>query len=152
MTESILYVFLDVDGVLNNTAAFKLNNKTMFVLSHENLVAYQYLIDKLKTKYEIRVILSSTWRMGKTGLNKLTKFSRKYNGLVFYGQTSNSHDPRDVEIKRFCDIHKIDYRNILIIDDSSINNELSDRHIKTNECDGLRFSEVINCLQEMFGF
>lgn len=101
-----LYIFLDVDGVLNNTAAFELNKDTIFVLSHENLVAYQYLVDKLKEKYDVKVILSSTWRMYKTGLNKLTKFSKKYSGLKIYAKTPDSHKYRDVEIKRFCDVHK----------------------------------------------
>lgn len=58
MDKQTLYIFLDVDGVLNNTAAFYLNKKTIYVLSHENLVAYQFLINKLKEKYEIKVILS----------------------------------------------------------------------------------------------
>ena len=147
-----LYVFLDVDGVLNNTSAFELNKDTIFVLSHENLVAYQFLVDKLKTKYEIKVILSSTWRMYKTGLNKISKFSKRYNGLKLYGKTPESYDRRDVEIKRFCDDHRINYENILIIDDDPIVNELYKRHLKTNCFDGLRFSDVYRCLREMFNW
>lgn len=147
-----LYIFLDVDGVLNNTSAFYLNKDTIYILSHENLVAYQYLVDKLKTKYEIKVILSSTWRMSKTGLNKLEKLSKKYNGLKFYAKTPNSHEYREVEIKRFCDTHNIGYKDILIIDDDPITNELRKRHLKTNEHDGLRFSDVLKCLIEMFDF
>lgn len=147
-----LYIFLDVDGVLNNTSAFYLNKDIIYILSHENLVAYQYLVDKLKTNYEIKVILSSTWRMYKTGLNKLEKLSKKYNGLKFYAKTPNSHEHREVEIKRFCDVHNINYKDILIIDDDPIDNELHKRHLKTNEHDGLRFSDVIKCLVEMFNF
>ena len=146
----ILYIFLDVDGVLNNTAAFELNKDTIFVLSHENLVAYQYLVDKLKEKYDVKVILSSTWRMYKTGLNKLAKFSKKYSGLKFYAKTSDSHKYRDIEIKRFCDNHNINYDDILIIDDDPITNELYKRHLQTNCFDGLRFSDVYRCLEEMF--
>lgn len=150
MDKQELYIFLDVDGVLNNAATFKLNNETLFALSHENLVAYQYLIDKLEEKYEIKIILSSSWRMYKTGINKLSKFSKKYNGLKFYDKTSDSHDYRQNEIKKFCDIHNISYDNILIIDDDPINNELKHRHLKTNSFDGLRFSDVMKCLEEMF--
>lgn len=147
-----LYIFLDVDGVLNNTAAFYLNKKTIYVLSHENLVAYQYLIDKLKEKYDIKVILSSTWRMHKTGLNKLSKLSKKYSGLNFCEKIPDSYDRREIDIKRFCDNFNINYKDILIIDDDSINNELKDRHLKTNWFDGLRFSDVYRCLEEMFDF
>ena len=68
MDKPTLYVFVDIDGVLNNNSAFKLNKDTIYVLSHENLVVYQWLIDKLREKFNVILILSSTWRMYKTGL------------------------------------------------------------------------------------
>lgn len=148
MNKKDLYIFLDVDGVLNNSSAFYINKKTIYVLSHENLVAYQFLINKLREKYEIKVILSSTWRMHKTGLNKLNKFSKKYNGLKLYGKTPNSYKYREIEIKEFCDNHNINYENILIIDDDYIGNELKKYHLRTNCFDGLRFSDVINYLEK----
>ena len=148
MDKKKLYVFLGVDGVLNNTSTFRLNRKTMYVLSHENLVAYQFLIDKLKEKYDVKVILSSTWRMYKVGLKKLSKFSKKYSGLKLYGKTPNGVDYREVEIRDFCDNHNIDYDDILIIDDESIGSELQKRHMKTNCHDGLRFSDVMNWLEK----
>lgn len=48
MSKPTLYIFLDVDGVLNNDAAFILNKKTIYILSDENLTAYQVLINKLR--------------------------------------------------------------------------------------------------------
>ena len=148
MDKKKLYIFLDVDGVLNNTSTFRLNRKTMYVLSHENLVAYQFLIDKSMTKYDVKVILSSTWRMYKTGINKLSKFSKKYNGLVLCGKTPDGVDYREVEIKDFCDNHNINYDDILIIDDELIDNELKKRHLRTNCHEGLRFSDVMNWLEK----
>lgn len=148
-TKPILYIFLDVDGVLNNTSAFALNKKTIYVLSHENLVVYQYLINRLKEKYELRIILSSTWRMYKNGLNKLSKFSKKYNGLKFYDKTPDSHDSRDYEILKYCNIHNINYNQVLIIDDSNIRNELSSRAIRTYVEDGLTWRDVRMYLDEL---
>lgn len=149
MDKPTLYIFLDVDGVLNNTSAFKLNKKTIYVLSHENLIAYQHLIDNLREKYELKIILSSTWRMHKTGLNKLSKLSKKYDGLKFHDKTPNSHKRREDEIKSYCDIHKIDYNNILIIDDAQINNELRERQLETYFEDGLTWRDVQGCIWDM---
>lgn len=150
ISKPALYIFLDVDGVLNNTAAFILNKKTIYILSDENLTAYQVLINKLRVKYDLKIILSSTWRGFKTGINKLNKYSKKYNGLLFNDVTQGGHDRRENEILIYCDNHGILYDDILIIDDEPINNVLKNRHLKTNSFDGLRFSEVCKCLNEMF--
>ena len=147
--KNILYVFLDVDGVLNNTSAFKLNKKTIFVLSHENMVAYQYLIDKLRERYEIMVILSSTWRTCQTGMNKLAKYSKKYNGLKLYDKTPNSHIRRCEEIENYCNNRNISLEDILIIDDDSMPKKFANRHIHTNENDGLKFSTVIQYIENI---
>ena len=152
MSKPILYIFLDVDGVLNNTAAFSLSNDRMLALSEECLFNYQYLVDKLRQKYEVRVILSSTWRFNKIGFDKLKQYEDKYDALKLYDSTPISHDHREKEIKRYCDENKIEYKDILIIDDALITNELKDRIIKTNMLDGLRMSEAYGCLVNMFGW
>lgn len=152
MSKPILYIFLDVDGVLNNTAAFSLSNDRMLALSEECLFNYQYLVDKLRQKYEVRVILSSTWRFNKIGFDKLKQYEDKYDALKLYDSTPISHDHREKGIKRYCDENKIEYKDILIIDDALITNELKDRSIKTNMFDGLRMSEAYGCLVNMFGW
>ena len=151
-SKPILYIFLDVDGVLNNTAAFSLSNDRMLALSEECLFNYQYLVDKLRQKYEVRVILSSTWRFNKIGFDKLKQYEDKYDALKLYDSTPISHDHREKEINRYCDENKIEYKDILIIDDALITNELKDRSIKTNMFDGLRMSEAYGCLVNMFGW
>lgn len=144
-----LYVFVDVDGVLNNISAFKLNKKTIYVLSHENLVVYQWFIDELRKNYNVVLILSSTWRMYKTGLNKIAKLSKKYNALKFDRQTPNSHKHRDIEILEYCNNHNINYDEILIIDDALINNELSNRALHTHFEDGLTWKDARLCLAKL---
>ena len=152
MSKPNLYIFLDVDGVLNNTAAFYLSNDKILALSEECLFNYQYLVDKLRLKYEVKVILSSTWRFNKIGFDKLKEYEDKYGALKLYDSTPISHDHREKEIKRYCDENKIEYKDILIIDDALITNELKDRSIKTNMFDGLRMSEAYGCLVNMFGW
>lgn len=145
----ILHVFLDVDGVLNNEAAFELNTETIVVLSHENLVVYQWLIDKLNEKYEVEIILSSSWRMYKTCVNKIHKYAKKYPALKYQKQTPDSHKMREDEILEYCKVHDIDSDSVLIIDDELITNELKDRHLHTYVRDGLTFKDAEECLHKL---
>lgn len=144
MNKQDLYIFVDIDGVLNNNSAFKLNKKTIYVFSHENLIIYQYLIDKLKEQYNVTLILSSTWRMSKTGLNKIEKYSKKYSALKFDRYIPDSHDRRQDEILRYCKNFNINTNNILIIDDELIENELSSKHLRTYYEDGLTWKDIRN--------
>ena len=152
MSKLPLYIFLDVDGVLNNIAAFELSDDRVLALSEECLYNYQYLVDKLRQKYEVKVILSSTWRYSEIGFNKLKEYEDKYDALKLYDSTPIIFEYRDKEIKTYCDDNKIEYKNVLIIDDDLITNELKDRSIKTNTFDGLKFSEAQKCLVNMFGW
>lgn len=152
MNKKTIYIFLDVDGVLNNWSAFMLNKKTLYVLSHENLVVYDDFIKKLeKNGYEPKVILSSTWRKDKTGINKLSKYSKKYKGLKFYAMTSCKYnDYRYKEIKRFIDIHGINVNDVIILDDEEmLDEELKQRHIKTSMNSGLRLNDVDKFMKDV---
>lgn len=147
----VLYIFLDVDGVLNDVASFTMSD-TILALSNVCLFNYQYLVDKLRQKYKVKVILSSTWRFNKKGFNKLKEYEDKYDALKLYDSTPISHDHREEEIKMYCEKNKIEYKDILIIDDAFMDGELKDRSIKTDTFDGLKFSEVQQCLVNMFGW
>lgn len=147
----VLYIFLDVDGVLNDVASFTMSD-TILALSNVCLFNYQYLVDKLRQKYEVKVILSSTWRFNKKGFDKLREYEDKYDALKLYDSTPISHDHREEEIKAYCDKNKIEYKDILIIDDAFMDGELKYRSIKTDSFDGLKFSDVQKCLVNMFGW
>ena len=147
-----LYIFLDVDGVLNNVATFSLSDDGVLALSEECLFNYQYLVNKLRQKYEVKVILSSTWRYNKKGFNKLKEYEDRYDALKLYDSTPISYDHRKEEIKAYCNKNKIEYKDILIIDDDFMGNELKYRSIRTDSFDGLKFSDVQKCLVNMFGW
>lgn len=137
--------------MLNNTSAFLLNNETIYVLSHENLVCYEYLINKLEESYNTKVILSSTWRKSKTGLNELAKMSKKYKGLNFIDKTRKFYGvKRKDEIIDFCETYNISLDDILVIDDDSIDDNRI-KQIKTFTHDGLRFSDVFNYFESEGG-
>lgn len=62
------YIFLDVDGVLNNDYT-KPNEKNLYhnleILDYDNVFFFKELMDKVYTKYgkdNVKIILSSTWR------------------------------------------------------------------------------------------
>ena len=119
--------------------------KTVFVLSHENLIVYDKFIKTLESKgYEVRVVLSSTWRKDKKAIKKLTQFSDKYKGLNFYATTSPYYtDYRSKEIRNYMDSHNISVDDVIVIDDEKmLDKELAQRHIQTNMDCGLRLSHI----------
>lgn len=144
-----LYVFLDIDGVLNNKQAFQKNRDTMFVLSDENLKVYQYLIDQLRQYYKVIIILSSTWRMSEIGMQKLSQKAIEYPALKIDKKIPDSFECRQDEILKYVNDHYMNKEEILIIDDASIDNELSNRHIKTDFIDGLTLKDI-DCLDKFF--
>lgn len=143
--KKVKYVFLDVDGVLNNWSAFMLNKKTIYVLSHENLIVYDKFIKTLEEKgFEVRVVLSSTWKKDTTAIKKLTQLGKKYKGLNFYAKTSPYYtDYRCKEIRNYMNAHDISIDDVIVIDDEKmLDEELAKRHIHTDMDYGLRLSHI----------
>ena len=68
-----IYIFLDVDGVLNNINFWKKNyfkygfSAGTYSIDEKNIKTLAKLHRKLKDKYELHYVLSSTWRLSKDG-------------------------------------------------------------------------------------
>lgn len=149
MKKDLYYIFLDIDGVLNNTSTFglKFKEEGCEILSEECLWNYQYLIDKLKEKYEIRTILTSTWRMHAEAMQKIKSYENKYNSLKIFDVCDlNYIHSRDEQIKIMIERHKI--KNYLILDDEP-RVGFGNHFIHTNGFDGLLFSQVQNVVNKI---
>ncbi|MCB6707030.1 hypothetical protein LI094_10850 [[Clostridium] saccharogumia] len=78
MLERTIYIFLDVDGVLNNhQARKKYRGREMRIICDDNLLQFVELINKIEDKYLI--VLTSTWRYSIDSINILKKAFNKYN-------------------------------------------------------------------------
>lgn len=91
-----IYIFLDVDGVLNNINFWKKNyfkygfSAGTYSIDERNIRTLAKLHRKLKDKYELHYILSSTWRLSKDGQAVIWNRLRE-NGIKLDGITEPNH-------------------------------------------------------------
>lgn len=106
-----MYIFLDIDGVLNRKSDWKTN----FQMNQECLANFDYFLSKIKN-YNIKIILSSTWRFAadQKALEPLNKILKKYN-LCINDTTIHSNKTRQEEIEYY--IRRNTIKEYIIIDD-----------------------------------
>lgn len=117
-------VFLDFDGVLNDTSNIRnilkcgglfasKNDKKIF--NEESIDALNILISSLATKYDVGLVLTTFWRLNLDKCIQLLKF----NGLQFDGNYDAIpfmlHQSRAKEIHAYIEFHRIE--NFCVIDD-----------------------------------
>lgn len=112
----MLYVFLDIDGVLNTSTEWK----RIYSLNENCIKNFAEFIKKTKT--EVCIVLTSSWRTGFSYNQKslphilaLEQALGKY-GLKIYGKTPVSKEnSREKEIAEYIDTY--DVKKYIIIDD-----------------------------------
>lgn len=145
MSDEVVYIFLDIDGVLNNDLARKAHqNNDVRVISNDNLLEFVNLINNIKKEYLI--ILTSTWRYSIDNINLLKKFLNDYGLLLFDCLDTDQSKSRGKLIIEYCQKRNISFDNILIFDDANIS-ELSSRLIKCDFKLGLTKRETTFALK-----
>lgn len=123
LENKLIYIFLDVDGVLNNEnyiiKCYEMHHRPM----HMNRVPFDpkclrnlmLLVQELeKNKYEVKIILSSTWRLSEIDYEIVNARLGEY-GLYLSGKTGNKGH-RGLEIKDY--LNKNEFcKDFLILDD-----------------------------------
>ena len=115
-----VYLFLDIDGVLNRRSDWD----KKFYMNPECLQAFDELINKLHKKYDLRIILSSTWRFAMSNdesdsvLLPLNTVLHKYN-LGIYGSTVKSNKTRQEEIEYYIRRNGV-HKYVILDDDESL--------------------------------
>lgn len=122
--KKLFFIFLDVDGVLNNEdyieECYEKNGHHAMHMNHvpfdpkclENLMI---LVNKLREKYSVEIILSSTWRLHEIDYEIVNARIAEY-GLSLFDRTKYMGNIRGLEIKDYLDNNK-KCKNFLIIDD-----------------------------------
>lgn len=120
----LIYIFLDVDGVLNDEQyieeCYEKHNKPMS-MNHvpfdpkclNNLMVLCQTLEK--SDYEIKLILSSTWRLHDIDYAIVDARLAEY-GLQLSGKTDYLSGERGKEIEKFLFENNI-YKDIIILDD-----------------------------------
>lgn len=101
MKKEIMYVFFDVDGVLNKKSDWK--NK--YSIDMDCVKAFSEIVKYYKSRYfEVRLVICSTWRLGLSNninnsepIDKLKELLESMD-LKIYDKTSRSQKSRQEEI------------------------------------------------------
>ena len=155
------YVFLDIDGVLYDWPFINSQKRKGGAIKEfkpESMQALNYLIENLEKKYDVELVLSSTWRYD---LPK-AKYTLKANGLKYNKEilpTIISPNPseRGREIWYFLTYQGKDsktFKNFVILDDEDFDYHKifeKDNIIKTSIYDGaLSLKQVKDFLQKQY--
>lgn len=151
--DNTLYIFLDIDGVLNNFKTQDINN--LYKFDKNNVDAFNYLLSILKNP---KIIISSSWTqkfffedlkkifednnidsnliIDKIEHTSSCKTTKPYTTEKEFEMAIDPNTGRNKDILSFINQHNID--SFLIIDDMYLSNEkLNFYQIQTNNSIGL---------------
>lgn len=125
LTSRIIYIFLDVDGVLNNekyvVKCYEHNGHHAMHMNHapfdpKCLNNLMKLVRYIEQKgYTVKIILSSTWRLHEIDYEIVNARIAEY-GLTLKGKTDYIHSERGIEINKYLEDNP-NYLYYLILDD-----------------------------------
>ncbi len=152
------YIFLDIDGVLNNAAFFEnlyekeKNDLTLNQLDDENVQAFRKLHRKISEVFDTQIVISSSWRnLKKKLLRSLEEKRLDIENLEYTGK--DEHEGRGLEIKKFLN-GKDDVLGYVILDDEveDIKVYINDKHIVETDfyADGLTNNHVNKFLNSKY--
>lgn len=158
--KDIFYIFLDIDGVLNDEEYIKeCWERNGHYAMHMNHVPFDpkclnnlmILVQHLRLTYEVRIILSSTWRLHEIDYEIVDARLAEY-GLTLSGKTQYI-GPRGFEIKTYLE-ESASYAGFLILDDdiNDIEPYYIKEHIHTNFKTGFddkSLEEALNRAEEV---
>lgn len=149
----IYYIFLDVDGVLNDEDyTIQCYEKNGGFPMHMNFAPFDpralnnlmYLIQRLRKTGVPKIILSSTWRLDDTDTEIVKARIAEY-GLRIENKTPYIHSNRGEEIEVFLQEQKIEenYSFVILDDDCfDIKSKFPDRLVLVDRYYGLSMKDI----------
>lgn len=120
-------IFLDIDGVLNNTEDVKkyrmfLKGERRVLTDIEPFFYFKRLLKEIeKEKLEVKIVISSSWRLGTTASDWKKLFKHYFNDEnIILGRTLHLECDRGLEILNFLqmmDEKKETVEDYIVIDD-----------------------------------
>lgn len=138
------YIFLDIDGVLWDWPYLKKGINEGRIkrggiiedLKPESIEALNYLIEKLSIKYDVKLVISSSWRFNmERTLEIIKKAGLNYNKPI--DRTIINFQSRGIQIKEYLK-DKVNYDYVIIDDEDFDFNEhfQKEKIIKTDVMKG----------------
>ena len=136
------FIFLDIDGVLNNTASMA--NSVYIIPEKASLIQLICILTGAE------LVLSSTWRMGET-LDSIKQYYYKHGipSNLWAGLTDSRGPQRGDEIERWLKKEAGEHYNYCIVDDDSdMTDEQKDGHfVKPHHFTGLTIKNAIEIVK-----
>ena len=155
-------IFLDVDGVLNNTQNIKkyrlfFRGKRRLLIDIKPFFCFKKLLEENeKNNIDIKIVISSSWRVGSIASDWRKLFLHYFNNAeIVIGRTPYLYKDRGIEILELIEIakekgHMIDDYIVLDDDIEDIINHISpNKVIKINRKYGLTERDVEQILKKL---
>ena len=155
-------IFLDIDGVLNNTKDVKkyrffLKGERRVLIDIEPFFYFKRLLQEIeKEKLEVRIVISSSWRLGTTASDWKKLFKHYFNDEnIILGRTLHLECDRGLEILNF--LQMIDEEKETVEDYVVVDDDIEDiidyvgkkRIVKTSIKRGLTNKDVRKILRKL---
>ena len=155
-------IFLDVDGVLNNTQNIKkyrlfFRGKRRLLVDVKPFYCFKKLLKEIeKNKMDVRIVISSSWRVGSIPADWKKLFKHYFdNPEIVKGRTPYLYKDRGIEILELLKIAKekgdmID--DYIVLDDDIediINHIPNNKVIKINRKYGLTMRDIKHILKKL---
>ena len=155
-------IFLDVDGVLNNTQNIKkyrlfFRGKRRLLIDIKPFFCLKKLLEEIeKNKMDVRIVISSSWRVGSIASDWKKLFLHYFNNAeIVIGRTPYLYKDRGIEILELIEIakekgHMIDDYIVLDDDIEDIINHINyERVMKINRRYGLTSRDIEQILKKL---
>lgn len=155
-------IFLDVDGVLNNTQNIKkyrlfFRGKRRLLVDVKPVFYLKKLLKEIeKEKLDVRIVISSSWRLGSIPSDWKRLFKHYFNnGEIVIGRTPYLYKDRGIEILELLEIAKergdiIDDYIVLDDDIEDIINHINpNKVLKINRRYGLTNADIEQILKKL---
>ncbi len=150
-------VFLDIDGVLNSVDSaiayhwLKINMDKRTNEERLDMISVQ-LLKRLCETVDAKIVVSSTWRLGRTKDDFVRIFNNyHWPDFPYVGRTDSDGQQRGDEIRRYVDANNIAHDEYIILDDDSdMLPEQHDRFVHVSNVNGFRSKHYCRALR-LFG-
>jgi len=160
--DTMKVIFLDVDGVLNNTQNIKkyrlfLKGKRRLLVDAKPFFYLKKLLKEIKeNNLDVKIVISSSWRLGTIPSDWKKLFKHYFNnGEIVIGRTPYLYKDRGIEILKLIELakekgHVVDDYIILDDDIEDIINHINPKKVmKINRRYGLTGKNIKEILKKL---